>query len=197
MGFLDTLLGRSKAAKQVRPDALFALTTAAIDLETAQDMLTTGEAAVVFQPLSTGDFRQIAEDAEAIVRSTGEDSGTTVDRRDDEFGYRWLVLKDPDVDDQVIGVNAVMESLQAGGYADRVLCAVFALREQATSRDVHLVYLAKRGTWYPFVPQLGGAKERDRERELQLRAVLTPLLPLEPELDRWYPLWGAPVGRGR
>ncbi|EHN08893.1 hypothetical protein PAI11_42880 [Patulibacter medicamentivorans] len=202
MGFLDSLFGRTKTVKQVRPDRLFALTTAALDLQTAHGILTSGEAAIVFQPLATGDFTQIADDVESVLRGTGEETGTTIERRDDEFGYRWMVLKDPDVDDQVVGVNAVMESLQAGGYADRVLCAVFALREAgvdatapATSgRPIHLVYLAKRGTWYPFVPMPGAAKERDRERELQLRAVLDPLMPLEPELDRWYPLWGAPLG---
>lgn len=193
MGFLDTLFGRRETVKQVRPDRLFALTTAALDLETAHGLVTTGEAAIVFQPLATGDFTQIADDAEAVLRGAGEETGTTVVRRDDEFGYRWMVLQDPDVDDQVVGVNAVMESLQAGGYADRVLCAVFALRG-TQDQTVHLVYLAKRGTWYPFVPQPGGAKERNREREMQLRAILEPLMPIEPELDRWYPLWGAPLG---
>lgn len=193
MGFLDTLFGRRETVKQVRPDRLFALTTAALDLETAHGLVTTGEAAIVFQPLATGDFTQIADDAEAVLRGAGEETGTTVVRRDDEFGYRWMVLQDPDVDDQVVGVNAVMESLQAGGYADRVLCAVFALRG-TQDQVVHLVYLAKRGTWYPFVPQPGGAKERNREREMQLRAILEPLMPIEPELDRWYPLWGAPLG---
>lgn len=194
MGFLNTLFGRTQTVKQVRPDRLFALTTAAIDLETAHSIVTTGEAAIVFQPLATGDFTQIADDVEQLLRSTGEETGTTVERRDDSYGYRWMVLKDSDVDDQVIGVNSVMESLQAGGYADRVLCAVFAMREESTSRLLHLVYLAKRGTWYPFVPLPGAAKERDRERELQLRAVLSPMMPLEPEMDRWYPLWGAPLG---
>ncbi len=193
MGFLDTLFGRRETVKQVRPDRLFALTTAALDLETAHGLVTTGEAAIVFQPLATGDFTQIAEDAEAVLRGAGEETGTTVVRRDDEFGYRWMVLQDPDVDDQVVGVNAVMESLQAGGYADRVLCAVFALRGPE-GQVVHLVYLAKRGTWYPFVPQPGAAKERNREREMQLRAILEPLMPIEPELNRWYPLWGAPLG---
>lgn len=194
MGFLNTLFGRTQTVKQVRPDRLFSLTTAAIDLQTAHGIVTTGEAAIVFQPLATGDFTQIAEEVEQLLRSTGEETGTTVERRDDSYGYRWMVLKDSDVDDQVIGINSVMESLQAGGYADRVLCAVFAMREESTSRLLHLVYLAKRGTWYPFVPLPGAAKERDRERELQLRAVLSPMMPLEPEMDRWYPLWGAPLG---
>lgn len=194
MGFLDTLFGRTKTVKQVRPDRLFAMTTAAIDLETAQGIVTTGEAAIVFQPLATGDFTQIANDVEALLTSTGADTGTTVERRDDDFGYRWMVLKDSDIDDQVTGINAVMESLEAGGYADRVLCAVFALREQASGQIIHLVYLAKRGTWYPFVPFPGQVKERNRERELQLRAILTSMMPLEESLDRWYPLWGAPLG---
>ena len=31
------------------------------------------------------------------------------------------------------------------------------------------------------------------ERELQVKAVLGPELPFEPELERWFPLWGIPI----
>ena len=34
---------------------------------------------------------------------------------------------------------------------------------------------------------------RNTERELQLKAQLGGELPIEPELERWLPLWGVPL----
>jgi hypothetical protein len=189
VGFLDALLGRRKV-KGPAPDRLFALTTAYIGLEAEQGVRTRGAAAIVFQPLATGDFQQIVAEMEEVLRSTGEETGSTVETHDDEFGYRWMVIRDPDLDDLVVGVNAVSEALAVGGYSERVLCAVFAF-EDAQHRPIYFIYNYKRGTWYPFVP--AGAKERDNERELQLKAMVGADLPFEAELERWFPLWGIPI----
>lgn len=190
MGFLDALLGKRKVAK-IAPDRLFAITTAAVALESAQDIKSRGSCAVVFQPLATGDFAQIAKDVEELVRSTGEETGTTVSTSPDTFGYTWFVLKDPDIEDLAVGVNAVTDALQVGGYSDRVLCALFAF-EDAQKQPIYFIYNYKRGSWYPFVPA-GGPQSRNSERELQLKAQLTGELPFEAELERWFPLWGTPI----
>ena len=39
----------------------------------------------------------------------------------------------------------------------------------------------------------GVADARDPEGELRLQAPLQHDLPFEPELDRWFPLWDAPL----
>jgi hypothetical protein len=54
-----------------------------------------------------------------------------------------------------------------------------------------LVYLYKRGTFYPFVPT--GSERRDNEAELRLKAELKEDLSMEEDLDRWFPLWKLPV----
>jgi len=190
MGFLDPLLGRRKT-KAPAPDRLFAITTAYVTLEAEHSITTAGAAAIVFHPLPTGDFQQIVADVEETVRSTGQETGTSVDTHDDEFGYRWVILRDTDLEDLAVGVNAVSDALAVGGYKDRVLCAVFAFHDSA-SKPLHFIYNYKRGTWYPFVPA-GGDKQRDTERELQIKAVVGSELPIEPELDRWFPLWGIPI----
>jgi hypothetical protein len=56
---------------------------------------------------------------------------------------------------------------------------------------VYFIYNYKRGYWYPFVPK--GAQERDGERELQIKAIVGDELPVEPQLERWFPLWGIPI----
>ena len=50
----------------------------------------------------------------------------------------------------------------------------------------------KRGTFSPFVPA-DGEQRRDNERELVLKAQMGAELPLESELQRWFPLWGIPI----
>ena len=55
-----------------------------------------------------------------------------------------------------------------------------------------LVYLYKRGTFYPFAPLDGGRQQRDNALELQVKGVLSEDLKIEPDLTRWMALWGAP-----
>ncbi len=190
MGFLDTLIGRRKLA-QPAPDRLFAISTAYVTMETSLNMSSRGSAAIVFQPLATADFESIVRDMEEVVRATAGDSGATVTSSDDSYGFRWLVLRGSDFDDLVVGINAVSGSLEAGGYGERILCAVFAFND-SQQRPVYWIYNYKRGSFYPFAPA-GGGEQRDNERELILKAQLGKELPVEPELERWFPLWGIPI----
>jgi hypothetical protein len=190
MGFLDTMLGRRKV-KGPAPDRLFAITTAAVALDTELGIKPAGSAAIVFQPLATGDFEAIAKEMEEVVRGTGEETGTTLETADDKFGYRWMIVRDPDIEDLAVAVNAVSDALQLGGYGERVLCAVFAFAD-SSGKHLSFIYNYKRGSWYPFVPA-GGEQQRDSEHELRLKAQLEGELPIEPELERWFPLWGAPI----
>jgi hypothetical protein len=55
----------------------------------------------------------------------------------------------------------------------------------------YLVYLFKRGTFYPFVPE--GREKRNIEQELKLKSLVADDLTIESDLDRWFPLWDLPV----
>ena len=189
MGLFDILTGKRKM-KQPAESRLFAMSTAAITLEMTLELKTSGKAAIVFQPLATADFTSIVTDMEEVLRGTGEDTGTHVEKTDDSFGYRWMVLSDDDFEDLVVGINVVSQALQDGGYGERILCAVFSFRDPQGGQ-VYWIYNYKRGSWYPFVP--AGQRERDGERELQIKAIIGGELPIEPELERWFPLWGIPI----
>ena len=190
MGLLDVLTGKRKLAKPA-PDRLFAMSTAYVTMETGLGMSSRGAAAIVFQPLATADFDSIVRDMEEVVKATATESGTTVTSSDDSYGFRWLVLRGNDFDDLVVGINAVSSALEAGGYGERVLCAVFAF-EDSKKRPLYWIYNYKRGAFYPFVPA-GGEQQRDSERELVLKAQIGAELPVEKELERWFPLWGIPI----
>ncbi|MDQ6817102.1 MAG: hypothetical protein M3018_06805 [Actinomycetota bacterium] len=190
MGFLDVLTGKRKLAKPAA-DRLFAISTAYVTFETSLGITSTGAAAIVFQPLATADFDAIVRDMEQVVRGTADDMGTTVESSDDPYGFRWLVLRGPDFDSLVVGINAVSTAIEGGGYGERVLCAVFAFKDQQ-KRKLYWIYNYKRGYFYPFVPA-SGEQQRNNERELVLKAQVGAELPIEPELERWFPLWGIPI----
>ena len=191
MGFLDALFGGSKGKlKMPAPDRLFAMTTAQVTLETGLGLKHREVAGIVFQPLGTADFEQIVEETNELLRGSAEDTGTEIETADDEFGYRWLILRDPDFEDLVVSLNTVSTQLQGGGYGDRLLAAVFAFEEKG--RPIYFIYNFKRGKYYPFVPA-PGTQARNNEREFQLKAQLEIELPIEAELERWFPLWDIPL----
>jgi hypothetical protein len=201
VGLRDILTGRH-TVKGPASDKLFAITTAYITLESEHQIEPTGDAAIVFQALATSDFEATLRDTEEVVKATCGESGTTVATEDDSFGYRWMVLRNaagaPSVEDLAVGINAVSSSIEAAGHGERLLCAVFAFAASSPTGDsqkrrIYFIYNYKRGYWYPFVPVGGSSNERSTERELQLKAQMGAELPIEPELERWFPLWGIPI----
>ena len=201
MGLREIITGRHQV-KGPAPDRLFAISTAYIALQSEHGIDPAGVAAIVFQALQTSEFEATLREMEEVVKATGGESGTTVSTQDDSYGYRWMVLRNPEgsgsVEDLAVGINAVASSIEAAGHGERLLCAVFAFAD-AQKRPVYFIYNYKRGFWYPFVPvgqragEDGGAGQRATERELQLKAQMSAELPIEPELERWFPLWGIPI----
>jgi hypothetical protein len=120
-----------------------------------------------------------------------------------------MILRNPEgapsVEDLAVGINAVSGSIETAGHGERLLCAVFAFVHRpdaaaggptgpgaAAGERIYFIYNYKRGFWYPFVPA-SGEQQRATERELQIKAQLASELPMEPELERWFPLWGIPI----
>jgi hypothetical protein len=190
----DILTGRHQV-KGPAPDRLFAITTAYVTLQAEHGIDPAGTAALVFQALATSEFESTIKEMEEVVRATCGESGTTVTTEDDSYGYRWMILRNPEgspsVEDLAVGLNAVASSIESAGFGERLLCAVFAFRDGQGGK-IYLIYNYKRGHWYPFVPAPGD-KQHSVERELQLKAQIGDELPVEPELERWFPLWGIPI----
>jgi hypothetical protein len=198
VGLRDILTGRHEV-KGPAPDRLFAISTAYIALQAEHNIDPAGSAAIVFQALATSEFQATLTEMEGVVRATGGDSGTQVATQDDSYGYRWMVLRNregsPSVEDLAVGINAVSTSIEEAGHGERLLCAVFAFDDKsnlAGSGRIYFIYNYKRGFWYPFVPAPGD-QQRSTERELQIKAQMASELPMEPELERWFPLWGIPI----
>jgi hypothetical protein len=187
--FLDALLGRSKPA-QPKLDALFGVTGAAIGLEAAAGMKPTGQAAVCFHPASGQGFAAASEELKELLELAVAEAGSTLSVTDDRYGYRWVVLADPEMEDLVTSAHLVNSTLEQHGFGPQLLCSVFGFSDDRGQR-FYLVYLYKRGTFYPFAPLDG--ERRDNELELRVKAALGGDLPVEPELARWFALWGIPL----
>jgi len=202
VGLLDALTGRHQV-KGPAPDKLFAIATAYITLQAEHQIDPAGAAAIVFQKLENSEFESTMREMEEVVRATGGESGCEVATQDDSYGYRWMIMTshaaNPSVEDLAVAINAVSDSIEGAGHGDRLLCAVFAFDERVggaessgPGRPVYFIYNYKRGFWYPFVPA-PGEEQRSTERELQLKAQMEHEMPIEPEIDRWFPLWGIPI----
>jgi hypothetical protein len=187
---LDVLLGRTKP-KQAQLDALFALAGAAVTLEAATGMRPSGHAAVCFKPASGAGFAATSTELTELLELAVKEAGSTLRVSDDSFGYRWVVLGDPDLEDLVTSAHMVNATLEEHGFGPQLLCSVFGFAGPGSGERCYLVYLYKRGTFYPFAPM--GGERRDNELELRVRGALGNDLPVEPELARWFALWGIPI----
>jgi hypothetical protein len=187
----DVLFGR-KNLPGPREDRLFALATAAVTLDTECGLTTAGAAAVTFKPQSSGEFRSAFGDVDQLVEAAATSAGSTIEHRTDDYGYEWLIVRDPDIEDLVSTVHVVASELIAKGFGEQLLAAVFRFGATPGMKPVYWIYGFKRGAFWPFVPNVDG-KTRDNAHELELKAKLEKELPIEQDLARWLALFGAPV----
>lgn len=185
MGFLDALLGRSKP---VPPDLdqLFGLPSAAITLQAASGFRPTGVGSVCFKAAEGAGFTGLQDHVEELLAL---DQGK-YSRQVDTYGFTWLIRSTTpdDLDGLVTDLHAVNSSLADAGFGSALLCTVIAFTDG--SQPLGLVYLYKRGTWYPFAPSR--SDQRNNGVELQVRSIIQDDLRIEDDLARWFPVYGAP-----
>ncbi|WP_406255434.1 hypothetical protein [Streptomyces chartreusis] len=195
MGLLDILLGRTKP---VAPDLdrLFAVPSAAVTLEAAAGFRPTGSGAVCFATVEGAAFDQTHREVQALLDADAERDGRPVQLTRDDYGYSWLVSRrSPDqLPDLVNDLHAVNSAMEVNGFGPQLLCSLVGFEDVRDDRDqrLALVYLYKRGTFYPFAPLPGAAERRDNPLELRVKAALAGDLRIEQDLNRWFPVWGAP-----
>jgi hypothetical protein len=146
---------------------------------------------VCFKPASGAGFAATSAELTELLELAVKEAGSTLRVSDDSYGYRWVVIGDPDLEDLVTSVHMVNSTLEEHGFGPQLLCSVFGFASPSGAERCHLVYLYKRGTFYPFAPR--GDQRRDNELELRVRGALGNDLPVEPELSRCVALWGLPI----
>jgi hypothetical protein len=191
--FFDAILGRSKPVP-AKLDALFALPGAAITLQIEAGLIPSGQAGVCFKPVADASFSQVQGDISQLLTMLKEQQEIKLEEFDDKLGYHWVVITEPDIGELVTNVHAVNAGLEDAGYGPQLLCSVFGFKpapDNPKPRQAYVVYLFKRGAFYPFIPS--GEEKRDNVAELHLKGILQKDLKVEEDLQRWFPIWGVPV----
>lgn len=193
MSIFDTILGRSKPVP-ANLDDLFALPSAAITLQTEAGLVGSGQAGVCFKPVVGSSFDAMQTEVSQVLGMLKSQHELDLTQQDDPLGYHWMVITEPAMEDLVSNIHVVNSGLQDAGFGPQLLCSVFGFKsgpEDAHHQHVYVIYLFKRGTFYPFAPLTG--EKRDNMVEMHLKGLLEKDLKVEQDLSRWFPVWGAPV----
>ena len=193
MGLLDAILGRSKP---VRPDLdqLFGAAVGRGDPPGGGRFRPTGLGSVCFASVEGGAFARIQEDVRELLDADTGRGGVPVEFSQDAYGYTWLLARQPpdDVAALVNDLHAVNTLLEEAGFGPQLLCSLVGFREAAGSVSLALVYLYKRGTFYPFAPLPGRREKRDNAAGTPGAGAARGRSEDRAGPGRWFPVWGAP-----
>lgn len=185
MGFLDSILGKSKLP-QSKPDKLFAMSTAYVTMNTNLGLTADG-AGICFKPIEASRFKEAENEIENLLKQSCKETNTVYRISKDSYGYLWVVLSDPEFEDLVSTLYMVSDTLTEHDFGEQLLCAVFKFKGESL---VYWIYNFKHGNYYPFIPK---EKQRDSANEFKMRSIMEKELPIEREVERWYPIWDIPV----
>ncbi|ACZ38521.1 PspA-associated protein PspAB [Sphaerobacter thermophilus] len=186
--FLDALLGRARPLP-AKNERLFAISTAMVTLELQLGLKAIDRAGITFKPVESNYFERMSVDLNALLEISTRDTGSRFETKTDQYNFRWIILQDPEFEDLVATIHIVSEELVANGFGEQLLASVFGFTT-AEGQHVYWIYNYKRGRFYPFVPR--GNRARDNALELRMGSAMERELPVEPELERWYPIWDIP-----
>ncbi len=146
--------------------------------------MSSGHAGVCWKPPPG----QAAADAQKEI---SELVGDGFGHAEDSFDYGWLLLDDADLEELVTKIHMANSTLQDNGWGPQLLCSVFGFvpgpDAPGDARPFRLVYLFKRGTFYPFAPvdaaegatghRAGAAHPHHGGADLPVEARPVPLVP--------------------
>jgi hypothetical protein len=183
MGFLDSLLGKTRIPES-KTDNFFAITTAALTMESKFGLSPSGKAAICFKPMESSKYELARKEIDELLSLTTKETGTQFKLQKDRFGFLWVILADKDFEDLVAIIQMISQTLIDHGFGTQLLCAVISFKGE---RTIYWIYNFKQGLFYPFVPL--DDQKRDNSFEFRSKALLERELPIERDIEKWYPLW--------
>jgi hypothetical protein len=149
----------------------------------------TGVGSICYRAYDEGDFREVEFDASDRLERNGDMAH--IEFVNDPYGFSWLVIHQPSdrfkslIRDLYTTAAVFIDS----HFGWTLLCSIAGFQD-IDGCSLALVYLYKRGTFYPFAPR--SSRTRDNDLELRVKELLHERLPIEPELKRWFAVWEAP-----
>lgn len=182
----NALIGRSRLPK-AKLDNLFAISTAWITMEVDLGLKPARSAGICFKPMESSHYANARVEIEELLQYSCRETGTQYRLEKDEYNFLWAILKDPDFEDLVTNIHLVSQTLMEKGFGEQLLCAIYRFEGE---KAVYWIYNFKQGSYYPFIPE--DNKKRDNPFEFRLRTLMEKELPVEKDVEKWYPLWGIP-----
>ena len=198
--FMDAVLGRSRLPK-AKSDKLFAISTASITLEANLGLKPSGSAGICFKPIGASAYESARKEIQELLEYSSKETETEFRLEKDEYNFLWAIFKDPDFEDLVASIHLVSQTLEERGFGEQILCAIYRFDSEPEAgaryegktggrKSVYWIYNFKQGTYYPFVPL--SDRQRDNPFEFRLRTEMEREMPIEKNVEKWYPLWGIP-----
>src|SRR5437899_9637502 len=147
LGFTAVLFGR-KRLKGAARERLFALATAQVTLDVELGLKPAGVAAVCFKPLSAGEFVRAENELQELLDTTAAQSHSKVERKSDDLGFEWLIVRDSSFEDLVATVHMIASELEDRGFGPQLLASIFKFA--GGKNPVYFIYGYKTGTFWPF-----------------------------------------------
>lgn len=123
----------------------------------------------------------------------------------DNYGYLWFILSGEAIEDIVVAINAIGDTIHEKGFSRQLLAAVFeftsgystsnsTLDNTKTAEDrQYIIYNYKSDKFYPFVPIPSNMqKKRNHELEIKIMYIIVNEIPFEKDYSLWYPIWNLP-----
>jgi hypothetical protein len=188
------VLGSLRRRRSQKPSALeelVKLSSAAPALVSAGGLSPTGVGSVCLRAPEAVSSPAFEEQVAPLLAATTVDGAPRLEQTTDEFGHRWLTRRTSVYDlqglvEELRAVNAAAIETGSGGA---LMCTLVGFTD-ARNPPVAMVFIPSRATWYPFAPI--DPPKRDNARELAMRSALGDSLAVEPDLSKWFPVWGAP-----
>jgi hypothetical protein len=199
--FMDAVLGRSRLP-EAKSDKLFAISTASVTLEANLGLKPSGSAGVCFKPIGASAYESARKEIQELLEYSSKETETLFRLEKDEYNFLWAIFKDPDFEDLVASIHLVSQTLEEHGFGEQILCAIYRFDREPEAgvterqgktegkKSVYWIYNFKQGTYYPFVPL--SSRERDNPFEFRLRTEMEREMPIEKNVEKWYPLWEIP-----
>ena len=87
--------------------------------------------------------RASTTDLETLLQAAAQTAGSTIERKTDQYGFEWVIVRDPDFEDVVTSVHTVASELTAQGFGAQLLAAAF--RFEGSGNPVYWIYGFKLG----------------------------------------------------
>jgi PspAB-like protein len=194
--FIDSIGGDSRKANS-DSDAIFALSSAYISLETRLNLIYTGRCGICIKKTAVDiSFDELKLSIENFLEASKKtDLKLSYDVSIDEYhDLLWLVIDVRSIEDSVACITVVSEILEQEGATIILKSAVFEFGKKGSEHQpYYLTYDYELDKFYPFVPIIGRQKARNSREEVNMiTAVSKDKLPLEEDESRWDPIWQLP-----